>query len=129
MLKGMLRKTDIVLIIFFLVIAAGFNFFLYSIEEKKGGEATVVVNIDGDVVDTYSLNKDGEYEITNGHFHNKMKIAGGQVSMIEADCRDQICIHSRPIKGSNETIVCLPNKVVIEVKNIENDYGIDAISQ
>ncbi|MBP1754602.1 MAG: putative rane protein, partial [Firmicutes bacterium] len=49
------------------------------------------------------------------------------VDMLEASCPDEICVKHKKIHYSNETIVCLPNKVVLEVMDTE-DSGVDAIS-
>ena len=37
--------------------------------------------------------------------------------MLEANCPDEICVHHKPISKNGETIVCLPNKVVVVIKN------------
>ena len=35
--------------------------------------------------------------------------------MTFSDCRNQICVESGAISQTKDTIVCLPNKVVIEI--------------
>ena len=42
-------------------------------------------------------------------------IHDGNADMESADCPNQICVHHSAISHTGETIVCLPNKVVIEV--------------
>ena len=42
-------------------------------------------------------------------------ISGGKADMESADCPNQICVHHSAISHTGETIVCLPNRVVIEV--------------
>lgn len=44
-----------------------------------------------------------------------MVIEDGKVYMQEADCPNQICVHHTPISHRGETIVCLPNRIVIEI--------------
>ena len=44
----------------------------------------------------------------------------------EASCPDQICVHHSRISRNKETIVCLPDKVVITIENGE-DSGIDVL--
>jgi len=39
----------------------------------------------------------------------------GEVYMESADCPNQICVHHSRISRKGETIVCLPNRVVIEI--------------
>ena len=42
-------------------------------------------------------------------------IKDGQAYMQEADCPNQICVHHSAISHKGETIVCLPNRIIIEV--------------
>ena len=42
-------------------------------------------------------------------------ISDGKADMESADCPNQICVHHGAISHTGETIVCLPNRVVIEV--------------
>ena len=42
-------------------------------------------------------------------------IQNGEVFMEEADCPNQICVHHAPIRYKGESIVCLPNRIIIEV--------------
>lgn len=46
---------------------------------------------------------------------NRLVIKDGEASVIEASCPDQLCIHQKSINKSGETIVCLPNQLVVEV--------------
>ncbi len=61
-------------------------------------------------------------------------IANGQADVTEADCPDHICVKHRPISRAGESIVCLPNRVVVTVENtvtneINDVDGIDAVSR
>ena len=44
-----------------------------------------------------------------------MVIDGAEVYMESADCPNQICVHHSSISHKGETIICLPNRVVIEI--------------
>ena len=55
---------------------------------------------------------------------NTLLIQNGKAKMIEADCRDQLCVHQKAISIQNENIVCLPNRVVVTVTN-EESGGVD----
>ena len=43
-------------------------------------------------------------------------IKDGEAYMQEADCPNQICVHHSPVSNKGETIVCLPNRVIIEIR-------------
>lgn len=47
--------------------------------------------------------------------YNLLYISDGMIRMDSADCKDQICVHHRPISGIRESIICLPHKLVIEI--------------
>ncbi len=81
----------------------------------KTGEAVVVV-IDGKETATYALDKDIEVVIeTPDGGKNVLCIKGGVAYMTEANCPDGICAKHAPISKTNETIVCLPHKLVVKV--------------
>ena len=48
--------------------------------------------------------------------------------MKEADCPDHLCMKQGEISHKGETIVCLPNRVVIEVES-NQDSEFDAVAQ
>ena len=37
--------------------------------------------------------------------------------MIEASCPDKVCVRQHPVSGQGESLVCLPNQVVVEIQN------------
>ena len=45
---------------------------------------------------------------------NVCEIKDGQARMISAQCPDHLCMKQKAIDEKGGTIVCLPNKVVIE---------------
>ena len=93
------------------VLALG-GFLLYSIiGQKEAGR--VVVEVDGEVFGEYELNENQEVLINET---NILMIENGEANMYEANCPDQICVKHVPISKNGETIVCLPNKVVVTIK-------------
>ncbi|MFS1126291.1 NusG domain II-containing protein, partial [Enterococcus faecalis] len=44
---------------------------------------------------------------------------GDRVRIKEADCDDQICVRRGWATKNGETIVCLPHKLVIEVRSTD----------
>ena len=65
---------------------------------------------------TYPLDVDKEIPIQkDGKTTNLLVIRDGKADVTEADCPDKLCVHQKAISKTNETIVCLPNKVVVQV--------------
>ena len=74
------------------------------------------VTVDGKIYGTYPLDKDEEISIQkDGKTTNLLVIRDGKADVTEADCPDKLCVHQKAISKTNETIVCLPNKVVVQV--------------
>lgn len=48
--------------------------------------------------------------------YNVVVIDKDQVSITEADCPDLICTHATPIHQVGDLLVCLPHKLVLEIK-------------
>ncbi len=46
---------------------------------------------------------------------NTIVIKDGVVYMEDASCKNQVCINSGKISRKGESIVCLPNKVLVEI--------------
>lgn len=117
-MKKRIRKNDLI----FLGIVAALVFLVYlamvtssgSIDESM--DAGVEITVDGELYGVYPLQTDTEITIApKGETANVLVIAGGQADMREADCPDKLCVHQRAISKTNETIVCLPNRVVVTV--------------
>ena len=49
-----------------------------------------------------------------------MKIKDGEADMISADCPDKLCVHQKAISKDGESIICLPNQVVVEIESSES---------
>ncbi len=118
-----MKKNDIVLIAVLLVaavlVAAGMR--IWQMNNTKD-TANVVVTIDGQVYGSYPLSEDRteSIELPDGSY-NILTISGGYADVTEASCPDQICVKHNHIRYSGESIVCLPNKVVVTVEGGEDN--------
>ena len=123
---GRKRRNDIVFILALAIICAsvGLAFFLL-----RGEGDTVTVTVDGNTFGTYSLSDDVTVEITNadGVCTNILVIKDGKAYVSFADCPDGICVDHKPVSREGESIVCLPNRVVITVYKSEKTNEPDII--
>lgn len=120
-------KRDIILVLSMVIIAAA-AFLIINFAVKKDG-SYAVIKVDGSVIKTLDLNS-GETTIeVNGYQGgvNKVVINDGKVSMTEADCPDELCVKTGKISRVGETIVCLPHRVVVEIKGSPDDDSIDSV--
>ena len=103
---------------------------LISLFFAGAGETGVYaeVTVDHSHYGTYDLGKDGEYPIEKEGHRNVLKIENGQISMIEANCPNRQCMEQGAISHSKQTIVCLPNRVLVEIKGPQEGAKYDAIA-
>ena len=117
------RKNDIILVVC-LLAAAAIAFAAIQFTKKTGGYAVVVQ--DGKEIASYPLDKDIEVTIKSSvGGYNTLVIKDGKADVTEADCPDKLCVHQHSISYNGETIVCLPNKLVVKiVSEAESDVDI-----
>lgn len=58
---------------------------------------------------------------------NVAVVSGGKVYMDRAGCDNQHCVQHQKISRGNEQIVCLPNKVILQIKDT-GDSEVDIIA-
>ena len=106
-----MKKKDLILICSVLVLAAAFWGIFGNSKAQK-----LRITVSGKEYGVYSLDEDQVIKIGDT---NVCEIKDKKVTMISAECPDQLCIHQGPIRLQGETIVCLPNKVVLEVTGMK----------
>ncbi len=60
--------------------------------------------------------------------YNLIEIGDEKVRVIEADCPDKLDVKQGYISKPGETIVCLPNRLIIEIKGENGENEIDYLS-
>lgn len=114
-------RNDIILICSLLLVATIGIVYLFCF--KSAGD-TVKVTVDGKIYGTYSLNQNITVDIYSGEDNaclNRLIIKDGKAYMEQATCPDGICVQHKPIFRDGESIVCLPQKVVLTVVTNNTD--------
>lgn len=122
----MTKNTKRILAPLVLAVAASVAFLLLN-----GGEAehpTARITLDGELVEEIDLTTVQEpycftVEGKNGRT-NTILVEPGRIRVSEASCPDQICVNQGFIADSTTPIVCLPNKLMIEI--VGGGDGLDA---
>ncbi|HAL62983.1 MAG TPA: hypothetical protein DCO93_00905 [Clostridiales bacterium] len=104
-----MKKNDF-LFIFAAVFVAALTFFIMKLNIQNAD--TVRITVCGKLFCEKPLSENCEIDI---YGKNTAIIENGSVYMKDADCPDKLCIHQGKISDSSKKIICLPNKVVIEV--------------
>ncbi|MFV0239492.1 MAG: NusG domain II-containing protein [Lacrimispora sphenoides] len=120
-----MKRNDYIIAIFFIILAILSYFILHMIIGGVGNYADVTVN--GQHYATLNLYENTEIVITGDKGYNILVIQDGEAYMKDADCPDKICVRQGHINKVNQTIVCLPNKVVVKIIGKNDD--IDAYVQ
>ncbi len=118
-----LKKKDLLLVAIILA-AAGLMFFLYKLSGAHDA-GCITIKVNGETEGVYSLAEDREIDINGGTNH--LVIKNGKADMTEADCPDKLCVKQKEISKNGESIICLPNKVIVEADSSENSE-FDAIT-
>lgn len=108
-----MKKKDVVLAAALLLTAFLLFLAMRLRGHADGGE--VRITVDGEPYGTYSLFEERELCVRQASGMNVIRIGGGEVWVAEADCPDGYCVRQGKVHKRNETIVCLPHRLVIEV--------------
>ena len=117
-------RNDILLIAVLLLVAAVGALYLFVF---RGAGNTVTVTVDGQLYATYALSDTVEVDIDSGDGTNRLIIRDGKAFVETASCPDGICVAHRPIFRDGESIVCLPNRVVVTVTSREQTDAPDIV--
>ena len=111
----MKHKKDIIIIA--LALLAALALYLVSVLTASDAVTTVVATVDGAEVLRRPLGMNADYEIPGKEgARNVIRVENGQVYMLEANCRDGLCIQQGKMKNTAKRIVCLPNGVVVSLE-------------
>ena len=98
-------KNDILLLGMLAVVIL--VFYVGMTSALQSGDS-IIITVNGSEYGRYSLTENKEIPI---------KIDGKVTYMLEADCPDQLCMHQNAISKDKESIICLPNRVVVTVES------------
>ena len=119
-----MKKLDIVIIAVLLIISF-IPEVLFGI--KYSGEASETyaeITIGGKLYKTVSLSENGgedSFIVHTDQGFNEIEIKDNSIAIIDANCNDKLCLEIGHITDPGESIICLPHKLMIEVKGTTDD--------
>ena len=125
--KNRKLKNDVVLAVVITLLATA-GLLLFNLLKTQGDYVSVKIN--GEEKYRYSLSENVDtviYTGENNNQENRLIIENNQAYIISADCPDKICVGHRPVSNVNESIVCLPHKVVVEIVSDEAENDPDVV--
>lgn len=110
------RNAKVILLLLVLVGAACAA---YVLLRPAGTGALARITLDGELVEEIDLSAVTQaYTFTvegPGGFTNTIQVEHGRIRVLEAGCPDQVCVNQGYISDGTVPIVCLPNRLVIEI--------------
>ena len=109
----MVKKGDIILSVgcIFAAVLLLVLAFIFKADGK-----TAVITVDSEVFGQYKLSDEQDIVIKTEHGENMVQISNGKITVTAANCPDHYCVDHVAIDSVGETIVCLPHRMVIEIK-------------
>ena len=102
---------------------------LSFISRGRSGKGETVILLAGNAeAQSYSLAKDTVLFLEGPIGKTEVEVRNGQVSISNAPCRQQICRHQGKIRLNGQILVCIPNRLVIEIKG-PNGPEVDATTE
>ena len=146
-MKQYIRKADVILLIALVAIGLAATAVLGMQRGNAGVAAKVVIKSGGSVYATYPLDEDRTVVVpapkqiaSDGpspdpskeasaqyDYYNTVVISGGTVCVSEATCKNEVCMRHSRISYPGESIVCLPNRMVVSIE-AEEGGGYDSIT-
>lgn len=113
-----MNKNDIQLII--VLITISFILLMFLNLKKTDGEIFRVY-YENDIVLEQYLNIDNIYEVNGYNGVVKIEVKNQKIRVIEETSPLHICKNQGSISKANDTLVCLPNKIIIKIESKELD--------
>lgn len=80
-------------------------------------EAKCIVIDNGNAIEVKDSEAAYEYMDMHTQASNIIVIDDGHADVIAADCPDKICVNTNPVSEIGNSIVCMPNRVVVSIRN------------
>ena len=117
----MIKKWDIVLLIALLLLSLlPEGVFILSGSDRTLEGTQAVVQVNGSVYKEIPLSEHhgtDTFTIQTNSGYKTVVVKDQTIGIVEADCPDKICIQEGFIRNPGETTVCLPHKVMIEIRS------------
>ncbi|MGX7394300.1 NusG domain II-containing protein [Carnobacterium mobile] len=120
----LVRPLDIVIVVF-LLIGSFVPYYIFSKQQiamDETSEVVAVISINGSEVKRVTLSEDTPHEEFTlhpaGKQYNIIEVKGKKIRNKEDNSPDQIAVKTGWISKPGETSICLPHKLIIEIKAV-----------
>ncbi|WP_238885639.1 NusG domain II-containing protein [Clostridium sp. YIM B02551] len=123
----MIKKWDIIIIILLVTLSFLPELIFGVILKKDYKETYAQITIEGKVYKNIPLSThkgQDSIEIKTKYGLNIVEVKDNKIAIIDADCPDKICMKPGFIDSVGENLVCLPHKLMVEVKGETSEDGV-----
>jgi len=119
--RPLLKRTDILIILTILALAAGLLIYRRAAADK-GEDKICELFVDNKLQSEIDLSKNGDIKVP-GRENVVLTVKDHAIAFTQSDCPDKICIKTGYISQPGQMAVCLPNRVAIKIvaKNPNED--------
>lgn len=115
-----MKKLDVVLIISLILFS-----FIFIIKDKffvpKTSDRYIAISVDGKAYKDLEFKEETYiFPLKTQFGFNKIEVAKDYVRVLEADCPNKLDVLQGKIKNVGQSIVCIPNRMIIEIKSKNN---------
>ncbi|MCT2193750.1 NusG domain II-containing protein [Paenibacillus sp. p3-SID1389] len=129
-----MKRGDVLLIVVLVLLGSTWLFLRQVLESRETVDPATLraeIQVDGKSYRSVPLDVGEEtIEIHSKYGNNTLKVFDGGIQMMYADCPKKISMQMGFISRPGETIICVPNRVYVEIVRSgapgPDDNGVDA---
>lgn len=124
-----MKKGDYITIVAIVFSAISIFFITSNKFIRDSGNKEMVITIDGDTYATEKIDDKlyREFKINSKYGKNIVVLDKGFVYMEESDCKDKICIKKGKISKTGDSIICLPNRLIVKIVSYDSTNELDSV--
>ena len=108
-------------------LVVGLVFLLFSLTYGFSGSERYIEIIGNDTHEIYDIKINRVVEVQGPVGTTRVVIENGKAWVEDSDCREKICIKMGKLGRPGEEAVCLPNRVIVQMKGDRG--GVDGVSR
>lgn len=116
-----MNKNDFKLILIVIVLVIFLLIFFYKPKEEA---SFAIVYYKSEIVLKIDLNIDKIYEVNGDNGIVKIEVLNKKIRVIEETSNYNLCSKQGFISNKGESIICLPNKIIIELPSDDIDVEV-----
>lgn len=125
-----IKKMDIVIIAVLILLSFTPHLIFFKTSQKSSKNNYAIIQVDGKIhkkIDLSNVKNNEEVNLNLPNGKNTLLIKNNSIQMKSANCNDALCVKQGNISKVGQTIICLPHKLIIEIKGDELDSKDDLI--